>query len=298
MARTKKQDVEKVETKKQDTEKINITKIKEEIKGYIDSQTKEELKKYVEVTVKKEIDDEIKSTNKKILREKNKKILFRDLIIIILIMIIIALMYLLYHNHYFDKYFTEQNTNNVINTINNQDVSASTIGPTLEDLKKEYGYLLDNININEESNYIDNFYNGDLNSELKNYLVLNTMNFDNLVIEDDYNIIDESSFKEEYSKLFDDYQSTSFSYNDNKVRYINKLDSYLTDSKLVKKSSNIKRDIQEIIIDGNKVSIKTIEYLLKDNKTYNIITNEETEDNFNIITYVFENNKLIKIEKN
>ena len=66
---------------------------------------KEELTDYINIQIKKNFTEEVEKANKRLIREKNKKIFTRNLIIIILLFIIAFLLYLLYDNHYFDKYF-------------------------------------------------------------------------------------------------------------------------------------------------------------------------------------------------
>lgn len=317
MARTKKQETNSTDVKKKSTPKvkeekketIDLSNIKDELKSYVDEQVKKELQDYVDKQVKKEISDEITTANKKLIKEKNKKIFFKNIIILILLAVIVFLMYLLYDNDYFDKYFiSEEVVNNSSNVSQNKNVEEIIKESTLEELKAEYGNLIDNVILNEESAYVDDYYDGKLSQELKNYLVLNNMDFSKLTVEDDYNIIDEDDFKEEYNKLFEDYTSSSFFYNDNKVRYISKLDSYITDSLLNKNTSNIQREIIDIKVDNDIVSITTVEGLVRDNKLYNVVSKEEIEnykedsltnyqDDLNLITYIFDNNILVSIKK-
>ncbi len=284
--------------------------IKEEVKKVDLSSIKEELKDYVDLEIKKNFKGEIDRANRKLINEKNKKIYSRDIVIVLLLLLIVFLIYLLNSVGYFNRLFVDNNTNNNntnTNIIDNTKPKEEVVvGPTLDELKNRYAYLLDNIVINEESSYKVDYYNGNLNDEMKRYIALNNMNFDTILYED-YSIIDENIFKEAYDKLFDGYTSGSFNYNVNKIRYIEKLKSYITNSILTKEESNIKRDIIDIKVDNNKVYITTIEGVVKDNKLFNVITLDEVKtyendslsnykDSLNKITYVFLNNKLIDIE--
>lgn len=283
----------KTKTNEEKTTNIDLTKIKKELKEYIDK------------SIKDEMNEEIVKANNKLIKEKNKKIFTKNITIFLLILLVGYLVYLLYTASYFDKYFTKTNTKEITNITN---LNSSTV-LTLEELKEKYGYLLDNINIQTSSSYLTDYYNGNLTDELKNYLVLNTISFDDLTTEEDYNIIDNDIIKDKYTKMFQsNYKTISFDYNGNKIRYINKLNAYLTTSILTKEETNIKREIIDVVVNNKEVSITTIEALVKDNKLYNILTNSEvgeytenslttSQDSLNKITYVFKDNRLISINK-
>ena len=134
-----------------------------------------------------------------------------------------------------------------------------------------------------------------MTSELKNYLTLNFLDIDSFFQEDNYQIIDRESFKEEYEKHFNnDYQNKTFNYNGNLIRYINKLESYLSDNIINKNNTNIIREITDIKVSDDKIIITTIEGLSHDNKLYNIITNEEiTDDPSDILSYPDKLNEII-----
>ena len=91
-----------------------MAKIKEEIKEQNDMNIiKEELTDYINIQIKKGFTEELEKANKRLIREKNKKIFRKDILIIILFLIIILLIYLLYSNHYFDKYFNPNSYNEI-----------------------------------------------------------------------------------------------------------------------------------------------------------------------------------------
>ena len=141
------------------------------------------------------------------------------------------------------------------------------------------------------------------------YMTLNTFDFSTFTREEDYNIIKESTFKTMYEKLFnDDYMSSSFDYDDNKVRYVKQMDAYMTSTILVREESNIKREIKNIKVDAGEVIITTIEGIVKDGKLYNVITEKEIEEfkndslikyekDLNKLVYTFKDNKLISLSK-
>lgn len=300
MAKKKNEEPEKKVVNKK--ENIDIKKLKNELNTYIDE------------AVKKSMNLELERSYKRTIRDKNIKIIVKNMVITILLLIIVYLVYVLNENDYFDKFFVEDNKTNTSEVVNkdtkeNKKEENKPKAPTLEELKEKYAYLLDGIYINENAGYIDDYYNGKLTSELKNYLTMNLMDISDLSKEDDYNVIENDTFKKCYEKKFvGEYLTENFSYNDNNFRYINKLDAYITDEVVKENKTNIKRMITKIDVDGDKVLITTVEGLVKDNKLYNILTKDEVSeysdknmleniDKLNRIVYVFENDKLIQLDK-
>ena len=276
---------------------------------------KEELEKYIDDKINKTFISEIEKVNKKLLREKRRKIITRNIIIIILLLVIGFLIYLLYTNRYFDQYFNKDN--NDISVKEKQEEQSDNTKketvldkpkePTLDELKNKYANLLDNYIIGEKSNYLSDYYNGNLSSDLKKYLTLNSIDFDTLKKDDGYQIIENDTFKLIYEKLFSDtYDKGNFSYDNNHIRYVSMMDAYITDA-LLKKNNNIKREIINIKVDGDKIVISTIEGLVKDNKLYRITDNSEIseynddlinyQDKLDKLTYTFQNKKLISLSK-
>lgn len=277
---------------------------------------KEDLKEYVDERVNKVFIDELDKANRKLLREKSKKIFVKNIVIIILLLIIDFLIYLLYSNNYFDKFFNKNSSEITENTskTKEEEKEEETSEPkkqevTLDDLKKEYASLLDNYIIHEKASYLNDFYEGDLSNNLKNYLTLNSLDFTSLTKEDDYNIISDDAFKLAYEKLFNsNYASLSFDYNGNTVRYVNPMTAYITTKLLNKENSSISREIKDIKVDSNKITITTIEGKILDDKLYNILTDKEITDyqkdsllNYsealNQVIYTFENSKLVSLSK-
>ena len=100
MARKKKEEVQVIETK----EKNILLEEKFDKEALV-----HELKEYVDERVNDTFFDELERTNKKLIREKSKKIFWKNIIIILLLLIIGFLVYLLWSNNYFDRYFTPNN---------------------------------------------------------------------------------------------------------------------------------------------------------------------------------------------
>ena len=264
---------------------------------------KNDLKDYVTLEIKKQYSEDFDKANRRLIKEKNKSLIWKNIIILFLICIIGFLLYLMYNDGYFKRLFNNGEKEVTSNANQKDDVEEKPkeeVKLTLDELKKEYGILLNDIYINEKSIYLKDFYQGKLYDELKNYLALNLVNFNDLNKEDDYNIIGNDTLRIKYNKIFDDeYKSINFDYNGNEVRYINVLNSYVTETLLEVSHSNIKREITNILVDGDLVLIETDEYLIKDGKKYNILSNEEITDTNNTIIrmiYTFKNNNLVKLE--
>ena len=301
MARSKTIDTKMIEapkTKKEET-KINLEGIKEELTLYIDKE------------IRRSFNDSVEKSNKRLIHEKNKKIIVRDIIIVLLAGVIAFLMYIMYRNNYFDRFFNhnvikEETIIKSNDTNEDTKVKEEVKTPSLEELKKKYAHLLDNYVISSSSSYKKDFYNGNLTLELRKYMALNTLDFSDIKVEDDYNIISENVLRKAYDKLFDnDYSLGNFDFNGNKIRYISGADIYMS-TDLLKLDNDIKREITSILEDDD-IYITTIEYIIMDNKLYNVSTMEEVmeyqndaitsyKDKLNTITYRFHNDKLESVK--
>ena len=295
--------------------KKNEIIVKEEKDNTVDlSSIKEELTDYIDKEIKANFNDEVKKVYNKLLRDKSRKIFFRNIIIIVLLAVIGFLVYTLYELNYFDQFFgggqpvtiVEKDNNNG-NNSGEEVVSSEPQGPTLEELKNEYSYLLLNIKINEDSVYAKEFYNKQMSDEIKNYITLYNINFSELVVDEDCNIIESEMLENTYNKLFaGEFNKVSFDFNGNKVKYINKLDSFITSTVLENKASNIQREIIDIKVDGENVDITTVEGIVENGKLYNIANGSEVKkfkndsiinykDSLSKMTYSFKNGLLDKI---
>ena len=285
---------------------------------------KEELERYVDEKINKTFIDELDKANRRLIREKSRKIIWKNIVILILLALCGFLLYLLFSNNYFDKYFNkndnesseqekkeEKKDENDVkpSPTPNPTPTATPRVPTLDELKKEYGSLLDNYYVTDSSSYLVDFYSGNLSDDLKKYITLNTLDFDKIKKEEDYQIISNDEFKEAYESLFsDEYEASTFDYDDNKIRYVSKMDSYMTSEYLEKEDNLIKREITNIKVDGKEVIIETVEGIIKEGKLYEIINNTLVEeykedslvnykDKLNTVIYTFKDGKLIKLDK-
>ncbi len=297
----------KVEEKKVDS--VEAGHIKDDLMAYINSELDKRLEKVVTDRIRREVTNEIDKANKKIIGLKNRKLFFKNVLLIIFLAIIVLLTYLLYDDGYFDKYFNhnKSNDNNPV-IVNNKD-KEEVLPPSLDELKDEYSNYLDPFTISGESLYIDDFYNGKLTKELKNYFTLNAIDFSKLEVEDDYNIINSNIMKEACNKLMNEKCSNiNFEYNGNKIRYFDKLDSYITNYLLERVDSNIQREIIDITVTNKVVKITTVEGIVIDNQLYSISPNYligdyyddnliNHQDELNKVIYTFNNKKLVSIEK-
>ena len=254
---------------------------------------KKELTDYIDIKIKDGFDEKLENANKKLIREKNKKIIGRNLIILLLIATVVFLVTLLYKSNY----FYNSDKDNVSIENNEKDYIKSEIlednEPTLDELKLKYESLLDNYIISDSSLYIKDYYTGNLTEELKNYLALGSLDISMFHTEDNYNIINSNVINNAYTKLFNtDYTNTSFKYNNNSIRYISMIDSYISDTTINKEQTNIKREIVNIVEKDNIV-ITTVEGIVKDSKVYNILTNEEIGEYTDLKVYESKLKKMV-----
>ena len=298
-------------------------KIEEEIKGfdsdtmkkdlmaYVDSELDKRLEKVVSDTLRKEVLDEVEKANKKVIRMKNRKILVKNIFLILFFAIIVFLLYLLYTEHYFDRFLPKVENKDQKEIVEKDTPKKEEVveEPTLDELKEEYASYLDPYVISDKSAYLDEFYQGKIPKELKNYYALNQMDLDALEVEDDYNTIDASLIQEKCETLFDSgCDSVSFDYNGNKIRYFEKLDSYVTNSVLLREDTLIQREIIDIEVKNDTVSITTLEGVVVGEQLYSIAPNEFISDYYgeglssyqedlNHVIYHFKNKKLVSVEK-
>ena len=310
MAKTKKVETEE-EKEKKEVIKVNTEKVKKEVLDFLNTDYKEEINTTITTLVRKEFYDILEKQHKRELRNKNKTILFKNIIILILVVLLGAMIYFSYTKGVFDEYLNTDHSKKETTEkkeTKKEEKKEEPVVPTLDELKEKYGNLLDTFYLNGNNIYLEEFYNKNISEEMKLAYALDNLDFSKFDTEDDYYIIDEELVKTKYKELFNNslYKATSFDYNGHKIKYLSKLKSYVTDSIFEKETSNIIRDIIDVQVNNNTISITTIEGLLIDNVLYNPRTKEVTDEEFSgnlldyqnsleTITYVFDNNKLTKI---
>ena len=288
---------------------VDTNSIKKEVMDYVDLEMDKRMAKFVNDQMKKEFVEEIEKANRKVIREKNRKIFWKNILLLLFFALICFLVYLLYTEHFFDSYFhpVEEKKETVVEKEEKKE--EEVLPPTLEELKEEYASYLDPYQLSLSSLYMEDFYQGKLTDEMKNYFTLQSMDFDKLEKEEDYQEIDSSSFKEACSFLFPkDCKLVSFDYNGNKVRYFEKLESYVTNSLLEKEPSTITREIIDIQEKKNVVVITTVEGIVVDENLYSVSPYEwvsmyygeglsNYSDSLNQMIFTFQDAKLVRVEK-
>ena len=281
MAKKKKEQEQMALIETKEVPQIDVEGIKKEIKG--------ELKTYFEEFNERRLLEELDKSNKRLIKEKNHKIIFRDVIILLLIGFILFAGYVMYRKKVIDFLLNKNTTSEVVKKEEKkeeikeekEEKKEEVKETTLDDLIKKYGYLLDNYSLGVNSSYLKDFYAGKLTSEIKKEMTINQLNEKDITNESDYSSIDEDVFKAKFEQLFNDgYNEDSFIYNDNKVRYISKFEQFISD-KLLKKDMIISRDIINIKVLDKEIEITTSESA--DNTKYTLI-------------YVFNNEKLINLK--
>ena len=302
---TKKQEIIESEGKEIEKERIDIEGIKTELTEYMKGQ--------IDYQIKQEID----KTNKKILKVKNRQIFSRNIVILLLIAAIGYLGFRLYENGYFNKYYQGEKKETIVETKEDsskkeEPTPKEDSKPTLEDLKKEYASLLNPIILSGNSNYLEEYYKGNLTEELKLSIALANVKQSDIETEVDMSFVEENLIKEAYERIFDTkYEGKSFVYNAESMKYSAARKMYIADGELNIVSNTIQKEIINIE-EGEDIIITTVEGYISEGKLYNKKTNERIEnydskkdfieykDKLATVKYTFHKMKdaykLIKIE--
>ena len=261
--------------------------------------------KYIRDAIEKEAKIAIENAEKRLIRHKNIVIIKRDIIILLLLCLYVYLVYNLYHSHYFDKFLKSNSDNNVVESVgSNESMETNESTESTEtdgNLINEYGFLMDNIYISEKSEYIENYYSGNIDNKIKLYLAVNYLD-PSLISDEDIMYIDGEDLSDSYDKLFDeDINFESFKYNNCNITYLKKKNMFILDNK-IDKSTNIKREILDIKLNDNEITIITSEAVVKDNVIYNIVSKNAVSTKYkdgdlakyknklNVMQYIFEIN--------
>lgn len=280
------------------------------------SEIKDDLTDYMKNKIDFEVDKAVERSTKKLVRYKNSIILKKNITIIILIIICAFLSYNLYKisNINIDVSLNKKSTKNVEveKQVKNEEKEKKEESKEneLEKKKKEYKHLIDDIYINENSEYKKDFYDGNITDEIKLYLAMNNINEEKVISEDDSIYIEEKDIKESYDNFFSsNFTPKSFEYNNLKLHYLSSKSMFISNGKFEKEKSNIIKEIIDID-EGENLVITTVEGIIKDNKLYNIVSEkevreykkdslEEYKDELTTLQYHFEkeddNYKLVKI---
>lgn len=279
------------EEKRDISSDINIDEIKKEVVEYAFN------------SLDNKIDELVKKTDKRIINIKNRSIFKRNIIIIILLCLSLFLTYLLYTEGFFNKYFYKPAESQTVLPEHQEEqpepIPEESEETKFEKLKKQYSYLLDNINVSEDNNYLIDLYNGKLTNKLKLSIALANVDKEKIEQDEDVYSVSENDLKEEYGKLFDveKYKPVSFDLDDIEIKYLKAGKMYLF-YEMIDVESHIKREITGINVKDNIVKITVVEGYIYNDILYNITTKDViNEKNISIIdnckklnkiTYVFE----------
>lgn len=274
---------------------IELNKYLEDRKADITNEITTKIDEQIELKVTKRLKEE----EKKINRGKTAKIIWRDIIIIILLAVIGYFGYCLYDVDYFNirtkvedvpKDKEPKNDNNETKEPENNPKPVEDNKPDSEYYIKNYSNLIDNLLINDEA--VFELFNKSTNkNNISNDLILKIAykNLDKLYITNDNNMVTfhEDSLLESAKKIFGDninLKNTMFSYNNTKFMYYN--ETYLGI-----KESDVTVDLLYKITDAKE----------EDNKlTFNIIAAKLNTENSlldkenNIIIESYNNEDLLE----
>lgn len=264
---------------------------------------KEELTEYMSVKIDKEVALAVDRATKKLIKHKNLIIIKRNITILLLLFVCFFLGYNLYNISNININITKntRNSKKDISTIeSNIEESSKKDENNLLDLINKYGYLVDNIYVNEKSNYLKTYYKGSLSDELKLYLTLNNVDGEKIVSEDDSVYLDENDIKETYDNMFDgSVDLKSFKYGNLNFHYLSSKSLFIADGKFEKQKSSISKEIIDIKEAEDDIEITTVEGLINGGRLYNIISDEEVKkysedeelskykDSLTVVTYYF-----------
>lgn len=261
---------------------------------------KDEVLSYAKERVDIEVQNSFKKLEKKVVKAKNGKILRRDLLIILLICLSGFFGYKLYRTGYFNDYFYLKEE---IKDDNKDNVPSKNEGKEDQDIEPEkdlsfHSVALDNYYISSKSDYLKDYYNGNLTDELLLVMTLNKLDENAIIIDEDSFIINSDDLNNVFIDLYEgiEYPNKSFSYNGIKLKYLSSQNLYIALEEIkLNDKSDIVRYIDSIEENDDKIVIKTTEAICKDGKVLNILTNKsvgEYKDNESIKKYADKLNKL------
>lgn len=281
--------------------KKTITTVENNVKKV--DEIKDEVVNYAKERIDVEVQNSFKKIEKRVIKTKNGKIIRRDLFIILLLCLSGFLAYKLYKTGYFNEYFylkedveekekikdetpSEKNDKEEVPTEQEKDLSFHSIA-------------LDNYYIDTSSNYLKDYYEGNLTYELLLSMTLNKLDKSLIIEDEDSYIISSDNLNELFYDLYEgiEYQNKSFSYNGNKLKYLSSQNIYIAEKEIsINDKSDIVRYIDSIEELDDKVIIKTTEAICKNGKIINILTNKNIGDYKDIDSLKKYNDKLNKLE--
>lgn len=278
--------------KKNNVEKVEV--IHKDI-----SELKSELLEYVENKIDTSVEITLKKSEKKLIRHKNI-VIFKQLIFIIILLILnFILLYKLYQNHFFDKYINLANSSkqNESQVEKNDIEETSDAQNATETLINQYGNLLENIKLSDQSPYLDQLYSGTLTNELKLALAAENLNNETLINENGMTIILEKDLQKEYSDIFskENYESVDFVYSGANFKFLKTQNMFIASENLQKESYSVEKIIVDIQKEEDDIKISTIECFVKNKKIYNIKSKKSIGNYVNSDSIMEYKEKLTKV---
>lgn len=306
---------------------LKVKNFKEEIDKYIKDKIEQETKKSVNIKdykdtidkyVKERVEIESASQSVKLLKKQlhNKKVssAIKTIIIFLLLCSIGYGIYYLYEDGYFEENKGVKCSNVLTSDKKgdddkNVDPKPAKTEVSLDELTDKYGYLLDNIIFDANSNYTRDYYSGNLTNDIKLYLSYKLLDSSKVVKDDDSLYFEATELKKASSKLFGDISLETFKYNNASLKYFEFKDVFVSNG-APNEEKIVSREIIDIKADDETktVTITCVEGYLDNDKLYNILSNKEVssyktgsklskyKDKLNTVSYVFENEELINIK--
>lgn len=295
-------ETKKKEIKEPKEKNIDIKSIEIELNNYLEDRKvdiEKELTNKIDEQIELKVTKRMKEEEKKLSRGKTGKIIRRDIIIILLLGVIGYFGYCLYDVDYFNirtKVVDKTSDNKKDDEIKNNDKEEDNNEPIVDTKPdssyyiKNYGYLLDNLLINDEEIY--NLFTKTITREtIPNELVLKIAykNINKVLITNNNDMITfhKDSLLESAKKIFGEdinIKNEMFTFNNIKFMYYN--DTYIG---LKEESSSINL-INKIINANEENNELTFEFIIaktSENKLLDIEDNiiEEEYDNKDITEY-------------
>lgn len=295
-------ETKKKEIKEPKEKNIDIKGIEIELNNYLEDRKvniEKELTNKIDEQIELKVTKRMKEEEKKLSRGKTGKIIRRDIIILLLLGVIGYFGYCLYDIDYFNirtKVVDKTSDNKKDDEIKNNDKEEDNNEPIVDTKPdssyyiKNYGYLLDNLLINDEEIY--NLFTKTITREtIPNELVLKIAykNINKVLITNNNDMITfhKDSLLESAKKIFGEdinIKNEMFIYNNIKFMYYN--DTYIG----LKEESNSINLINKIINANEENNELTFEFIIaktSENKLLDIEDNiiEEEYDNKDITEY-------------
>lgn len=232
-----------------------ILEIKDKVINEVQTTIKKNWENEISNIIEYEAQTKLNNLEKRIYKYKNKTIIKKNFIILLLLFIIALETKLLY-----DKSGLSITLNN--NTLNTKEVNDNK---TLETYIEKYSYLLEKVNTNLDNDNLNYLYNKSLTiNEIDNnvklnmaYLLLDSKDISNnnsvIIIKDDL-------LESKYNEIFNDnsYQEENFNYQCINFIYNKKSNNYMAIDVECDITKSTKEEIINIYENNDQVIIETI----------------------------------------